>query len=258
MSIFPGSQDPFAPAEVESRTSIMAVASIVCSLICCIPILTGMLGAFLGVVALFLIGSSHGRLKGRGLAFGGVVLGLLTSMLWIGVMLGAVRALGNYVNTGTAAFESIDAGDFAQSRAAFVPTTDQSVSDEQIATFGQMIRDDYGGFVAGPHSLMEYWTGKSSPAQSSGVPAFNFGDMPIAIEYENDFMFAIMRMPDGSSQPPPGRFIRDLGYQRPDGTTVWLSEIETDAPDAPDTPPDTPDTPEEPGGSDEPGGEGGG
>jgi len=273
MSTFPGPQDPFATPEVEPRTSIVAVVSIVCSLICCVPIMTGMLGAFLGVIALFLIGSSHGQLKGRGFAFGGVVLGLLVSMLWIGVLLGLVRTLGGYANSGAAAFESIDAGDIAQSRAAFMAPLDQSVSDEQIEAFGKMIHDDFGGFVSKPNSLLEYWSGISNTGPSGSSPALKFGEVPIVLEYESGDLLAIMNMYDGSSQPSADRFLSDLGYQRPDGTIVWLSEIELnaalDAPAAPEEPgePGEPDDsggsgeadePGEPGQSGESGGKGGG
>ena len=175
------------------------------------------------MIALFLIGGSHGRLKGRGFAFAGVVLGLLTSMLWIGVIVGATRAFGSFSNAGTATFEAIDAGDVSETRTRFLPALDGAVSDEQIMVFGQMVRDDYGGFVSGPRSLLEYMTAISN----TGHTGFNAGEMPIGLSYEQGTMLAYMLMPDASSRRDRSeQFIRDLGYQRPDGTMVWLSDID--------------------------------
>jgi hypothetical protein len=237
MSTFTNPAETFMEPQTEPRTSIMAVLSFVSSLICCVPILSvffGLFGAFLGVVSLMLIGGSNGRLKGRGFAFAGVVLGLLTSMLWIGLLLGGVRYLGGTVNTGTATFEAIDAGKIDESRSAMMPVLDQAVSDEQIVAFGQMVRDDYGGFVSGPKTFMEFFSGMSALGKSGTAPGFQAGDMPVPLEYENGPVLAYMAMPDGTSQPAPGTIIRDLGYQRPDGTIVWLSEVEavTAGPDA--------------------------
>lgn len=236
MSNFSHPQESFLESEIEPRTSIMAVVSFVCSLICCIPILTGMLGAFLGVIALFLIGNSKGRLKGRGLAFAGVALGLLSSLAWIGLAMGMVRFLGGTVNHGTTAFEAIDAGEVDDARAVFMPSLDQSISDEQIEIFGAMVSEDYGAFVAGPKSFWEYFSFLRRAGQSGFAPGGQVGEMPIALEYENGIMLATMGMPMGSAQPAPGRIIRDLSYQRPDGTIIWLSEIEVDADDGEPTP----------------------
>lgn len=223
MTTFANAGDAFLETPAQPRTSVLAVASFVSSMVCCIPVLTGLFGAFLGVIALFLIGGSHGRLKGRGFAFAGVVLGLLTSMLWIGMIVGATRAFGMYSNAGTATFEAIDAGDVSETRIRFLPALDGAVSDEQIIVFGQMVRDDYGGFVSGPRSLLEYMTEISK----TGHTGFNAGEMPIGLTYEQGTMLAYMLMPDATSRPDRSeQFIRDLGYQRPDGTMVWLSDID--------------------------------
>lgn len=63
-----------APAG-EQKTSGLAIASLVCSLICCLPITT-IPGILLGVAALVSIGNNPGR-KGKGLAFTGIALGVL-------------------------------------------------------------------------------------------------------------------------------------------------------------------------------------
>lgn len=257
MSTFPGPQDPFDTAEAEPRTSIVAVVSIICSLICLIPVLTGMLGAFLGVIALFLIGGSSGRLKGRGFAFGGVVLGLLTSMLWIGFLLGGVRLLGGTINAATATFRAIDEGDLTKARSTLTPTLDQSLSDEQLHAFGQLVLDDLGSFVGGPKSLLEYISG----VRGAGMSGFGIfaqdGKRPVALEYENGTMLAFMKA-DASGLTGSSHVILDIGYERPNGSVVWLGKMELEAPDNAPQEAGKAGEPDDPSESNEAGGEGGG
>ena len=64
-----------------SRTSGLAVVSLVCSLIFCIPLL-GLLGAVLGIASLR--ATRQPGVRGRGLAIGGIIVGLLATAAWIG------------------------------------------------------------------------------------------------------------------------------------------------------------------------------
>ncbi len=69
------------------RTSILAILSLVCSLICLIPG-TGVLAAIFGISALVGIRGSRGRVGGTGLAIAGLIVGLLFTMVWIGIVVG--------------------------------------------------------------------------------------------------------------------------------------------------------------------------
>ena len=83
--------DVFPEAE---RTSVMAILSLVCSLICCIPGL-GILGSLLGVFALIGIGGSRGRVGGKGLAISGIIIGILMTVIWIGAFIGFNQSTPN-------------------------------------------------------------------------------------------------------------------------------------------------------------------
>ncbi len=61
--------------ETEQKTSGLAIASLVCSLICCLPITT-IPGVLLGIAAMVSIGNNPAR-KGKGIALTGIVLGVL-------------------------------------------------------------------------------------------------------------------------------------------------------------------------------------
>lgn len=59
----------------EQKTSGMAIASLVCSLICCLPVTT-IPGVLLGIAAMVSIGNDPAK-KGKGIAVTGIVLGVL-------------------------------------------------------------------------------------------------------------------------------------------------------------------------------------
>lgn len=63
-------------------TSGLAVGSLICSLILCCPGL-GLIGVILGLAAI--PGTGAGRKSGRGLAVAGIIIGLLSTALWVGV-----------------------------------------------------------------------------------------------------------------------------------------------------------------------------
>lgn len=73
---FPGAlgESPFDDSN--KSTSGMAISSLICSLVgFCIPLIPGVLGLVLGIVAMGKIDNPANRLKGRGLAQAGAILG---------------------------------------------------------------------------------------------------------------------------------------------------------------------------------------
>ncbi len=73
------------------RTSVMAILSLVCGLVCVVPGI-GVLATIFGITSLVGINRSRGRVGGTGLAITGIVLGLLFSMIWIGILYAARQA----------------------------------------------------------------------------------------------------------------------------------------------------------------------
>lgn len=76
------------PAAPVSSTSGLAVSALVLAIV---PLcLTQVLGIVLGIVALFRIRSSDGRLKGQGLAVSGIIVGVAWGVLQLGLIVPAV------------------------------------------------------------------------------------------------------------------------------------------------------------------------
>lgn len=123
------------------RTSGLAVASLVCSLICCLPITT-IPGVILGVVALAAI-SKNPHLSGRGLAIAGIVLGIIFTIGQGVIGLSIHRGYVEFRDTPAQILEPGFAGDYTALRENF-GTPGQRVSDEQARAFIDELRNRYG------------------------------------------------------------------------------------------------------------------
>jgi hypothetical protein len=129
--------DEFGYAE-PSRTSALAIVSLVTSFICCIPGL-GVVAMLLGIISLITIGSSHGRVTGRGAALAGIIIGLAVSAIQgaigFGVLQGATFYTKQMQPAAFSFFESAGAGDYGAARQLLHSDAEQSVSDEDITRF---------------------------------------------------------------------------------------------------------------------------
>ncbi len=72
------------------RTSVSAIASLVCGLLVCIPFVTGLAAIILGFVGIKK--TSNPQVTGKGLAIAGLILGVLSLGGWSAVSVGAYVA----------------------------------------------------------------------------------------------------------------------------------------------------------------------
>jgi hypothetical protein len=124
----------------------MATASLICSLILCCPIVT-LVGVILGVVALLKIRGS--AMSGRGLAWAGIIIGILTTTLTTLFMIIALiltlSVLEQTPESVTTAIKAGITGDIEKFRMEF--THDAiAASDDEITIFLETISTRYGVF----------------------------------------------------------------------------------------------------------------
>ena len=81
--VVPGGAYTMAP---QRQTSGAAVASLICGILGCVPLLTGLLAIILGIVGLR-TNARATRYTGRGMAIAGLILGLISLIAW-GVIAG--------------------------------------------------------------------------------------------------------------------------------------------------------------------------
>ncbi len=192
------------PVEVR-KTSGLAIASLVCSLICCIP-LTTIAGVLLGIGAMVSIGRDPLK-KGKGLAMAGIVLGaVFTAVFSVGWLVGApkvyalVKESMLVVERGPRdALAAGFAGDTAGFKAAF-HGEGATASDAVAQSFIEGLRVRYGEFVGSQIHQQQN-------QQTFGTPVVPFSYTiefsPKKLNAETQIVF---------SDPKTGGFIMKIGY----------------------------------------------
>ncbi len=240
------------------RTSIAAVLSLICSLICCLPAVP-LLGVVLGAIALIGIGRSDGRVGGRGLAVAGIVLGILFTVAQIGIVLGGGMVAQKFITeiavVGGDALEDMDNDRYDEVRAIFANDL-ATISDEDIAAFREAYRAETGGLVSTPQTFGELLNGWM--AQGTLMQRYQGRNdlIPIPATFDNGSGLIILQIDQsGMTQPAPGMVlpIFDLYVVDTDGDSFELSSYMTDPINPDDAAPgdaaaDPDDTEEEPEG----------
>jgi hypothetical protein len=250
-----------------SRTSILAITSLVLSLICFVPTLS-VLAVLLGALSLIFILNSNGRLSGRGFAIGGIVLGLIVTAFQVALLIGASSLVNAMLRSASAPYVALESGDTNQLRAYLSPTASTSVTDEQIKTFAASVKQvggkvvPFNGNLFTAYSMIRGVADRFTPnvqnrlntaqAQKSTTGRDFF---PLFVQFEKGSAIVLFEFNAPSQSSPPSGFafsdflrgnITNMGLIAPDGSEIWL------VPDAaPGTPPalppaSTPALPEKP------------
>jgi len=178
MSTFDSQKADILDLDIEPnarQVSTLAVSALICSLIICCPILS-LLGVLLGVIALVRL-KSLTHLKGKGLAWSGIVIGVVSTVIWVVVSMYAGKMFTDFMaQTSTVSTETIDAG-YADDYQTFRSHLDSSISnitDEEINTFIGELESRYGKFDSAFLNMEE---------QNQTVMATRAGEAPIPIRY---------------------------------------------------------------------------
>lgn len=268
------SQNPFSSpydlpeAVVPERTSVLAVLSLVLGIVC-VPFF-GILAVFLGVVALFGIKASRGRVSGTGLAITGIVLGIIFSLIWGG----CVGAGGFVVNMMTkqvapavgTMLTAAEADDVDAVRAGLSPSAASRLTPEAVSAFHAAVDAELGAYKRSPDSLGEmieqYGAVFGAMGQSGNSnPMGNYNNaMPIPMQFEKGWAMAIIPInqqgnASGGNQIPIDNIIilTASGAEIvliPYGTTLPTPAPSLPDPDAPDETPDTQPESDSEGGGD--------
>lgn len=179
--------DPDAPA----RVSILAVLSLICGVVCCIPGL-GILAFILGAVSITGINRSQGRVTGKALAGVGIALGVLATVVWIALSIGFAQGWRTYTTQivgGTSQMmQTLSDGDITGARGHLLATADAEVTDEELAAFATIIRRDFGDYIDAPTSFSDMMNGFASAygGRTVGGGGGNTDPaIPVAVNYAN-------------------------------------------------------------------------
>ncbi len=221
-----------APGEPE-RTSILALLSMICSIICCIPGLS-ILGTLMGIGALVTIGGSNGRVGGRGMAWTGVIVGVLVTMLWGGAIIGVAsgaRVLMGWVGAIDPNLQAIDNSDYATARQLLSPSAQTAATDEAFEAFRTELAASVGGFDSQPTSFGEWITVFGALGQSiNSYQTASLSPMPAVYTFENGesglVLLMLSKQPSNNAGGDPNSpfmgLVEDIIVILPDGSEIKL------------------------------------
>ena len=221
--------DDFSGLPAPSRMSVLAVIALVCGIIGCVPPLS-LLAIILGVAAIFLIAGSKGRVRGTGLAIGGVVLGLIFTGIWVLIVIGGVTFAQQVQTTiiipAQTAIKGIEQGDRAPLRKMLSSTASANITDAQIDQFASDVKAEFGAFKALPDSLGDLYEAWKRAGQAMGQAANSgnqqFNNMiPWPAEFEKGQGLLLLEIDQRGSNS--GLVFTNIGVARPDmSKEIWL------------------------------------
>jgi hypothetical protein len=165
------------------KTSGLAIASLVCSLICCIPVIP-IIGILLGLVAMISIGGDPAK-KGKGLAIAGIILGVVITA---GQGVVGYRMYAGYTIFSYAPYAAVQPGfdgDLTAMKANFGPAG-ATATDQEAQAFVDELRSRYGALQG---SAMDFQAFQGMQMPASGQKVFT---MPWVLVFENASVTAEM------------------------------------------------------------------
>jgi hypothetical protein len=227
------SSNPYAQPETydtgyaePARVSGFAVTSFVLSLICCIPGF-GLIGAILGGVAIVRISQARGRLAGRGLAIAGLVIGLLVTMLWVGVAVGAAQTMAQFQVYGDT-LRALDQRDYNRVREMLTPSVAAAATDDRLEEFRAAVENEWGSYQRLPRGLAEWATSYSqtiqqfSRQQQQHPQTVGNSPLPLPAYFDNGLAMILFTLDPRNVSPHGAAQSSNLAVFDQQGTPIWL------------------------------------
>jgi glycosyltransferase involved in cell wall biosynthesis len=213
------------------RTSALAIGSLVCSLICCLPVVP-LLGAGLGVGALIGIGGSNGRVGGKGLAVAGIIIGVLMSIAQATVGVMGVQGLNFFsqmvFGSANQFMTQVEAGDYDAARGSFAGNV-AAFTDEQFEAFRDGYQGVYGSFVEIPTDWFEIFPAYAAVQTQMQAYQGSQNLIPMPATFDNGAVLMVAVVDPNASQPGGQSAavipVSDIWIVLPDGTELRLSGV---------------------------------
>lgn len=216
------------------RTSVMAILSLVFGFLGCCVFVTAPIGLLLGILGLFGISRSKGRVGGTGFAIGGVVVSILAMAIWLGIVFGvggAMKAgITQFGATAEGILTDIQNVDYDAARARMIPPASE-VGDAEFAAFHAAYTADLGEYVGMPGGLGELFSGYAAVGQQIQQYNGRPGYVPMPMRFDSGWVLVLYVMNPsgqggGAGQMPPPEMLILIG---PDGREYTLPADAGDA-----------------------------
>ena len=206
------------------RTSVLAILSLVFGVLGCCGGVTSVLGIPMAIISMIGISKSKGRVGGMGLAVGGLIVGLLTLALWVGMVFGMGGmmkvAITQFGATTEAILTDVQNGDFDAARQNLASPGNQTTDDELIA-FAAAYTTDLGQYVSMPDGFGDLVNGYMAVGPLIQPYQNRPGFVPMPAQFDTGWVLVIYIM-DPNGQGPVGSngmpLPEELILVGPDGT----------------------------------------
>ncbi len=186
------------------RTSIMAILSMVFGIGGCCLGVTSIPAILLGVLGLVGISRSKGRVGGTGFGIAGILIGLLTLALWIGLIFGggslANQMMGQFGGTAEQMLLDLQADNFDSARGSLIsPAAD--ATDAELIAFRTGYQSGLGDFVSKTDGIGDLFSGYMAVGELiqpyQGMPGY----VPLPMIFDSGYGLVIYVIdPSGGSQ----------------------------------------------------------
>jgi len=225
------------------RTSIMAIMSLIFGVGGCCLGLTSIPALLLGVFSLVGISKSKGRVGGTGFSIAGILIGLLTLAIWIGILFGGSymfkTMMTSFGDTVEQVMLDVQADNFDGVRGA-MGSPGADVPDEELVLFREAYRSTLGDFVSKPDGMGDMWGGYLTIGPLIQPYNGRPGYIPIPMHFDSGWGLVIYVMDMQSSQsqafPPPVELI--VIDQQGNEYHLPMAAGSSPAPELPDIPAD--------------------
>jgi len=148
-------QSPFDEQTAEPRkTSGLAITSLVCSLIFCVPLVTPILGVIFGIAGILSV-QGNPRRKGMGLAVAGLLIGLIVGFGQIALGYAAYKGFTVFRDAPVQAMQAGFSGDLNGFKTCF-GSAGQAATDAEVQAFIDELRSRYGEFQRSDLDFMAF------------------------------------------------------------------------------------------------------
>ena len=155
---------------LQKTRSGLATASLICSLIICCPVAT-LVGVILGIVALLKMRGS--QMTGRGLAWAGIIVGVLatvfSTLFIVFAANAAMSVLDETPKAVTTALKAGISGDVQSFRSEFAHDA-VSANDKEVSAFIATLTSRYGTFDEAVIDMQAMQVGQQSSNDQAEIP----------------------------------------------------------------------------------------
>jgi hypothetical protein len=188
------------------------------------------LGALLGTVAVFRISGSGGRKSGTGIAITGIIVGIIVSVVWVFLAMGAANMAQQFTGIVTRIYTPLQAQNLAEFKPLVSSELQAGLTDQRWKTFRNEIETEIGPMKAPPQSLSEFFQNYANIQVQQQKVQGRQNALPFPLQGDSGWGVLILHLSQ-SANPGPGntnfseillKLTKNIEFIGPSGKSIWL------------------------------------